>query len=212
MNNINRLVKNYLSFTPSFFKVRNVIGSNYKGSIDHAALRFLKDTVISSKTYTLKPEVYTFEKYNATARWYKDENKNNKIPRIFISRYMGEKIPRINNYSDYEKLNSVNSYLAWTVLFEGHINHLALEVNDIEQATEACIKAGIKMNYEGGLYKVSRDKLLIQTASMSEPIKYTFDDASVHDVPYAFVELVQRNREGFEQDNAQRIFSSTSSK
>ena len=123
---------------------------------------------------------------------------------------MGEKIPSINSYSEYEKINSINSYLAWTVLFEGHINHLALEVNDIELATEACIKAGIKMNYEGGLYKVSRDKQLIQTASMSEQVKYTFNDGSVHDVPYAFVELVQRNREGFEEDSAQRIFSSTS--
>ena len=114
------------------------------------------------------------------------------------------------NYHEYEKINGINSYLAWTILFEGHINHLALEVNDIELATEACIKAGIKMNYEGGLYKVSRDKRLIQTASVSEPIKYTFNDSNVHDVPYAFVELVQRSREGFEEDNAERIFSSTS--
>ena len=66
------------------------------------------------------------------------------------------------------------------------------------------------MNYEGGLYKISRDKRLIQTASISEPIKYTFNDGSVHDVPYAFVELVQRSREGFEEDNAERIITSTS--
>jgi hypothetical protein len=45
---------------------------------------------------------------------------------------------------------------------------------------------------------------------MSETIKYTFNDSKIHDVPYAFVELVQRNREGFEQDSAQKIFSSTS--
>jgi hypothetical protein len=207
--NVNCLVKNYLLATPSFYKVVNVIGSNYKGKIDHAAFRFLKDKRMN-EPYTLKPEIYTFNKYNAVARWYKDDNENNKIPRIFLSRYVGENIPTINNYDEYEKINGINSYLAWTILFEGHINHLALEVNDIELATEACIKAGIKMNYEGGLYKVSRDKRLIQTASMSEPIKYTFNDSNVHDVPYAFVELVQRSREGFEEDNAERIFSSTS--
>jgi len=204
---MNNLVKNYLLATPSIFKVKNVIHSNYKGKIDHAAFRFLKNSNISS-SYTLQPEIYIFEKYNAQARWYKDENQI--IPRLFISRYMGKDVPLINNYSDYERINNINQYLAWTILFEGHINHLALEVDDIEQATEKCIKAGIKMNYEGGLYKVSGDKLLMQTATMAEPLKYTFRDGKTHYVPYAFVELVERKREGFEQDNAQRIFSSTS--
>ena len=204
---MNNLVKNYLLATPSIFKVKNVIHSNYKGKIDHAAFRFLKNSNISS-SYTLQPEIYIFEKYNAQARWYKDENQI--IPRLFISRYMGKDVPLINNYSDYERINNINQYLAWTILFEGHINHLALEVDDIELATEKCIKAGIKMNYEGGLYKVSGDKLLTQTATMAEPLKYTFRDGKTHYVPYAFVELVERKREAFEQDNAQRIFSSTS--
>lgn len=207
--NLNKLVTNYLLATPSLFKVKHVIHSNYKGKIDHAAFRFLNKNSISNK-YALKPEIYTFEKYNAMARWYK--NDSGLIPRLFVSRYMGEEVPPINNYSDYEKINNINQYLAWTILFEGHINHIALEVNDIELATEACIKAGIKMNYEGGLYKVSSDKLLIQTATMAEPLKYTFRDGKTHYVPYAFVELVERKkgRDGFEQDNAQRIFSSTS--
>lgn len=205
--NMNNLVKNYLLATPSLFKVRNVINSNYKGRIDHAAFRFLNKNSISNK-YVLQPEIYTFTKYNAEARWYRDENQI--IPRLFISRYIGKEVPSINNYSDYERISSINQYLAWTILFEGHINHLALEVDDIELATEKCIKAGIKMNYEGGLYKVSGDKLLTQTATMAEPLKYTFRDGSTHYVPYAFVELVQRKRDGFEQDNAQRIFSSTS--
>jgi hypothetical protein len=201
---LNKLVKNYLLATPSYFKVKNIINST--GKIDHAALRFLKDKNIGTN-YQLKPDIYTFDKYNAIARWYSNEDK--EIPRLFISRYRGENIPLINNYSDYEKINDINSYLAWTILFEGHINHLALEVDDIEITTEKCIKAGIKMNYEGGLYKVSKDKLLIQTATMSDPVKYTFKDGKMEYLPYAFVELVQRGREGFEQDNAQRIFSST---
>jgi len=61
------LVKNYLLATPSFYKVVNVIGSNYKGKVDHAAFRFLKDKRMN-EPYTLKHEVYTFHKYNAVAR------------------------------------------------------------------------------------------------------------------------------------------------
>jgi hypothetical protein len=56
---------------------------------------------------------------------------------------------------------------------------------------------------------ISKDKLLIQTATIAEPIKYTFANGKTEYVPYTFVELVQRRREGFEQENAKRIFTST---
>ena len=201
--NLKHLVKHYLSHTPSFFKIKDIINSN--GKIDHAAFRFLKDTNISSP-YIIQPEIYTFTNFNAIANWYKAEGD---VPRLFVSKYNGNKIPSILSYKDYISVNKENSYLAWTILFEGHINHLALEVSDIEWATEKCIKEGMKMNYEGGLYKVSKDNLLIQTATIAEPIKYTFKDEKTEYVPYTFVELIQRRREGFEQENAKRIFTST---
>lgn len=196
-------IKQYLSKTPSFYRIKDIINS--KGKIDHAAFRFLRDVNINS-TYKLQPEKYTFDNFNADARWYKGEGD---IPRLFISKYRGKDIPTILSYEDYLLINKENSYLAWTILFEGHVNHLALEVEDIEWATEKCIKEGMKMNYEGGLYKVSKDKLLIQTATVADPIKYTFSNRKTEYVPYTFVELVQRKREGFEQENAKRIFTST---
>ena len=200
---LNKLVKQYLMKTPTFYKVKNIINSN--GKIDHAAFRFLRDNNINTN-YSVQQETYTFDNFNAIAKWYKGRGN---VPRLFVSRYRGEHIPIINSYSDYQHINEINSYLAWTILFEGHINHLALEVDDIELATEKCIKAGLKMNYEGGLYKVSKDKLLIQTATMSEPIKYIFKNGKMEYVPYTFVELIQRGREGFEQENAKKIFTST---
>ena len=207
------LVNQYLSRTPSFYKVKDIINS--KGKIDHAAFRFLRvesstrlitDFNINS-SYIIQPEIYTFNNFNAVAKWYKDEG--NIIPRLFVSNYRDSFIPSILSHKDYLSVNKDNSYLAWTILFEGHINHLALEVDDIEWATEKCIKEGIKMNYDGGLYKVSKDKLLIQTATVADPIKYTFKNGKIEYVPYTFVELVQRGREGFEQENANRIFTST---
>jgi hypothetical protein len=201
--NLNHLTKQYLSNTPSFFRIRDIVIST--GKIDHAAFRFLNKITIDSE-YKIQPEKYTFNNFNAVARWYKTESD---IPRLFVSKYRGNNIPSILTHKDYLSVNKENSYLAWTVLFEGHINHLALEVDDIEWATEKCIKEGIKMNYEGGLYKVSKDKLLIQTATIAEPIKYTFKDGKSDFVPYTFVELIQRGREGFEQENAKRIFTST---
>jgi len=197
-------LKTYLSHTPAIFKVKNIVNGN---KIDHAAFRYLKPPVIH-KSYKIQPEQYTFPTFGATARWYKDTT-NSVIPRLFVSRYMGGSIPSIRSLSDYQLINSQNSYLAWTTLFEGHINHLAILVDDIELATEKCIQSGIQMNEDGGLYKVSNDKLLVQTATIAEPIKYTFLDGTTAYIPYTFVELIQRGREGFEQDNAKRIFTST---
>lgn len=194
----------YLLSTPLFFNVKNIINSV---KVDHAAFRYLKPPIIH-ESYKIQPEQYTFPMFNATARWYKD-TKNSEIPRLFVSTYVGQTIPTIQSFSDYQRINSQNSYLAWTVLFEGHINHVALLVDDIELSTEKCIQAGIKMNEDGGLYKVSNDKLLIQTATIAEPVKYTFLDGTSEYIPYTFVELIQRKREGFEQDNAKRIFTST---
>jgi hypothetical protein len=206
MSYINHLNK-YLAYTPAFFKVKNIVNSH---KIDHAAFRHLKSPVISGK-YNIQPEKYTFPTFNATARWYKQTSNTQDIliPRLFVSTYMGRNVPLISSYVEYQDINEQNSYLAWTVLFEGHINHLALIVDDIELATEKCIQSGIKMNEDGGLYKVSNDKLLIQTATIADYIQYTFADGKTEYIPYTFVELIQRKRDGFEQDNAKRIFTST---
>lgn len=194
----------YLTHTPAFFKVRNIINSS---KIDHAAFRYLKPPTIS-KEYKIQPEHYIFPIFNATARWYK-HTTDTEIPRLFVSTYIHQSIPTILSYSDYQSINAKNSYLAWTSLFEGHVNHLALLVDDIELATEKCIQAGIKMNEDGGLYKISNDKLLVQTATIAEHVQYTFADGKPEYIPYTFVELIQRKRDGFEQDNAKRIFTST---
>jgi hypothetical protein len=202
---MNKLVNNYIRLTPSIFKVKNIVKSD---KIDHAAFRFLnKNNININSSYIKQPEIYTFNNFNAVARWYKGNYE--EIPRLFVSNYRDNFTPSILSYKDYLSINKDNSYLSWTVLFEGHINHIALEVDDIEWATEKCIKSGLKMNEEGGLYKVSKDKLLIQTATIAEPIKYTFKNGQTEYVPYTFVELIQRGREGFEQENAKRIFTST---
>ena len=210
------LIKQYINTNPQFECIKKIVKSN---KIDHVALRF-KSVSFSSKIneitkgYQLQSEIYTFNQFNAKARWYKLNNQNtdnNSIPRLFISHYKGDFIPVIKTPDMYKNINSTNSYLAWTTLFEGHINHIALEVDNIYQATESCLKNGVKMNEEGELYKISDDNCLIQTATMAIPIKYKFTNGETLEIPYTFVELIQRinGREGFEQENARRIFMST---
>lgn len=212
MHTLKNLVHNYTKTNHTYHQIQKIINTK---QIDHVALRFIgqSNSIMNEiiKDYKIQPEVYNFYDYQASARWYK--NNDSDIPRLFISKYYGDFNPCVKNYSFYEYIEKVNPYLAWTSLFAGHINHIALEVNDIESATEACVKHGIIMNYEGGLYKISKDKNLIQTATKAIPIKYKFQNGDIHNVPYTFVELVQRlnNRDGFEQENARRIFTSTDS-
>jgi hypothetical protein len=211
MNTLQHLIYNYTKTNYTYHQVQKIVNTK---KIDHVALRFLgqSNTIMNKiiKDYSLQPEVYHFYNYQASARWYKN---NSDIPRLFISKYYGDFTPLVKNYSFYKYIEKTNPYLAWTSLFAGHINHIALETNDIEAATEACVKHGILMNYEGGLYKISKDKNLIQTATKAIPIQHTFQNGDTHNVPYTFVELVQRlnNRDGFEQENARRIFTSTDS-
>jgi hypothetical protein len=205
------LIKQYINTNPQFECIKKIVKSN---KIDHVAFRFKSASSVKIKEitegYQLQPQVYTFNQFNAKARWYRS-NYEKEIPRLFISHYDGDFRPIIKTPDMYKNINSTNSYLAWTTLFEGHINHIALEVDNIYQVTEEVIKNGIKMNEEGELYKISDDNCLIQTATMAIPVKYKFTNGETLEIPYTFVELIQRinGREGFEQENARRIFSST---
>jgi hypothetical protein len=216
------LVRAYVLTNPVYRRVKKLMSSTFgvSPSIDHVAIRTRTPTLLPTvqavlKNSVLQPETYTFPSFQATARWYKLPDSMCK--RLFLTTYQGTNLPSIASPADYNRVCKQNPFLAWTTLFEQHINHIALEVPDIEKATEACILEGISMNTEGtGLYKVSKDGLLIQTATMSVPTYYTFENGETQEVPYTFVELVQRKRDtngvlrdGFEQENALHIFSST---
>ena len=213
------LVRTYVKTNPLFHRVKQLMTSTFGATptVDHVAIHTRQKIVLSwdeVRDAALQPEVYHFPKFQATARWYK--LPRSPLKRLFMTTYQPTSLPTISSFADYSTVFHYNPFLAWTTLFDQHINHIALAVPDITQATEACVQAGIAMNTEGGLYKISQDGLLLQTATMAVPLAYTFPNGDTHTVPYTFVELVQRKtdcngaeRDGFEQDNALRIFSST---
>lgn len=156
--------------------------------------------------------------------WHIVNEVHKGLPLFFFekSRYQDDKHNNISHdkpnisYNEYDDLQNHNQYIAWTYLFKDNINHVAVEVDDIELETEKLIKQGIKFNDEGGIYKISDDKLLIQTSTKADVIKFNFNDR-IEYVPYSFIEFVQRKydpktgekREGFETQNADKIFLST---
>jgi len=105
-----------------------------------------------------------------------------------------------------------NDYVAWTLLHNNDINHIAIEVYDIYEVVKKLKEDGtIQFNNEDNPVNVSKDGNLLQASTVADKILYRFPDNELHIVPYAFVEFIQRknNREGFESGNAAQIFKST---
>jgi hypothetical protein len=225
-------LKKYYNLCPT---ATNIMMNKYNLpfiKLDHMAIRSLDKKYYESqkfhdnfgiKDYDKMCDLYEFPKYSTQAIWYKQKiNLNLEIPRIFTSWHtqkydnlsdnLVDKINKkhILNYNEYLDLHNYNQYIAWTHLFQHDINHVAIDVYDIEFVTEKLIKQGYIFNDEGGIYKVSKDKNLIQTSIMADLIKFDFNDKT-EKIPYAFLEFVQRNnnRDGFEAENANKIFSST---
>jgi hypothetical protein len=86
---------------------------------------------------------------------------------------------------------------------------------------------GINLNDAGGEIKISRDRLLRQSSTVAESIQATFADGETAEIAGSYVEFAERlplpqytkipkekltnshRREGFETENADKIFEST---
>jgi 4-hydroxyphenylpyruvate dioxygenase-like putative hemolysin len=206
------MLKTYIKQTPSLYK----LASKYKLiNIDHIAHRCLRmnDMIklihkYKKLDYILQTTQYSFHELNVKAIWL--HKTNAIIPRIFISSYQGDNIPNIpNNINEYYQIQSDNQYLAWTLLHGTRLNHIALSSNHIEHLYES-IKKDNDFNLATTL-QTSQDGDLLQFSLESDKIQYTFANKSTQSIPGCFVELIERrnNREGFEANNATKIFEST---
>lgn len=211
MSCIQLQLNKYMKFTPTFRYVKRELFKNYI-NIDHIAHRSfnyneLKD-YYTSKNFTLKKDKYIFDKINVEATWLKAD-----CFRIFLSQYKGDRNKySINSFEDYKKIQKENDYVAWTLLHSHDINHVAIQVDDIEEIIYKIKQDGtILLNNELNPINVSRDGNLLQASTVADKISYKFPNGEIRIVPYTFVEFVQRigGREGFETNNAAEIFKST---
>lgn len=210
MNSISTYINKYIKHNPTFKYIQeNFFNNNI--NIDHIAHRsfdyeHLKSFYINNN-FTLKNDKYLFDKMNVEATWLKSDSF-----RVFISQYRGSNNFNINTFQDYKNIQKDNDYVAWTLLHGSDINHIAIQVNDIEEIIHKIKEDGtVQLNNEDNPIERSADGKLLQASTLADKILYRFPDGKNHLVPYAFVEFVQRidGREGFETKNATRIFTST---
>ncbi|GIL53430.1 hypothetical protein Vafri_9032 [Volvox africanus] len=136
----------------------------------------------------------------------------------------------------YELLLKESEYAAWVLAHGYSLNHTALALHrlprvglslDMNDFVMHLHGAGMAMNAEGGLVKVSPDGLLLQCSVVADRRPFDFSCGQRRDIAAAYVEFVKRLRlprfanledselreehlrEGFEVGNADRIFEST---
>ncbi len=135
---------------------------------------------------------------------------------------------------DYSELLEESEYAAWVIYNRYYLNHYTISVhflkegyNHLPEFNNFLESLGIKLNEAGGKIKTSPDGLLSQSSTMADlrPAKFACGETML--ISGSYVEFAERKflpefshikpellkpehlREGFEANNADKIFEST---
>lgn len=134
----------------------------------------------------------------------------------------------------YQTLLQESEYAAWVIYNRYYLNHYTISVhalnagyNMLTQFDDFVEGLGIKLNTSGGKIKISEDKLLLQSSTVAEMQEATFAGGDTMSIAGSYVEFAERlvlpefanlpanqiqghhRRDGFETNNADKIFEST---
>jgi hypothetical protein len=154
-----------------------------------------------------------------------------------VDQYLHTPLWRTPTLADYQRLEQESEYAAWVIYNRYYLNHFTVSVhnlpqyNTIDQFNVYLEQRGFKLNDSGGKAKKSPDGLLNQSSTVAEMVNAEFSDGAggiVHRmISGSYVEFAERKvlpqfvdlpplqitrqhrRDGFEAQNADRIFEST---
>ncbi len=136
--------------------------------------------------------------------------------------------------TEYETLLAESEYAAWVIYNRYYLNHYTISIhelkdgyNTLEEFNAFLESIGIKLNTSGGKIKTSDDNLLRQSSTVSALYDANFADGKTLEIAGSYVEFAERSvlpqfkdltkaeikrehrRDGFETNNADKIFEST---
>lgn len=136
--------------------------------------------------------------------------------------------------TEYEILLKESEYAAWVIYNRYYLNHYTISIhelkdgyNTLEEFNTFLESIGIKLNTSGGKIKTSEDHLLRQSSTVSALYDAEFADGKTLEIAGSYVEFAERSvlpqfkhlskedikrshrRDGFETNNADKIFEST---
>lgn len=135
---------------------------------------------------------------------------------------------------EYQTLLKESEYAAWVIYNRYYLNHYTISIhelkdgyNTLEEFNDFLLSIGVKLNNSGGVIKTSEDGLLRQSSTVSALYNASFADGKVLEIAGSYVEFAERSvlpaykdlpkeeitskhrRDGFETNNADKIFEST---
>lgn len=135
---------------------------------------------------------------------------------------------------EYQTLLAESEYAAWVIYNRYYLNHYTISIhelkdgyNTLEEFNAFLESIGVKLNTSGGKIKTSEDGLLRQSSTVSALYDATFADGKTIQIAGSYVEFAERSvlpefkdipkeqieakhrRDGFETNNADKIFEST---
>ncbi len=151
-----------------------------------------------------------------------------------VTRFFEKPLWKLPSLEDYNNLLAESEYAAWVIYNRYYLNHYTISVhelpngyNQLEKFNEFLVELGIKLNDAGGVIKISKDGLLLQSSSVAEMLTAQFSSNQTKKIAGSYVEFAERKilpefenldskqiktkhrRDGFETSNADKIFEST---
>ena len=151
-----------------------------------------------------------------------------------IGEFFHRSLWQLPTRKDYIDLLEESEYAAWVIYNRYYLNHYTISVhalkegyNKLTQFDDFVESLGIKLNTAGGKIKTSPDGLLSQSSTVAEMQEATFACGETMSIAGSYVEFAERGvlpefanlpaeqieaqhrRDGFETNNADKIFEST---
>jgi hypothetical protein len=150
-----------------------------------------------------------------------------------VDAFLQRPFQRVPTVVEYEQLAKESEYASWTLMHRHALNHFTISVhglpdgfNTLPAFNTFLVRRCLLLNDAGGVIKQSADGLLLQSSTVATLIDVKFDEGIAR-IPGAYVEFAERRvlpqfghlpqkeitraclRDGFEAENADKIFEST---
>jgi hypothetical protein len=151
-----------------------------------------------------------------------------------VDEFLHSALWRTPVYADYCALATASEYASWAIYNRYYLNHFTISIhnfkdgyNTITEFNAFLERNGFVLNDAGGKFKESPDGLLLQSSTVANMMEAEFADGEIKSIPGSYVEFAERKplpqyrnlsakelkrehrREGFEANNADKIFEST---
>ena len=151
-----------------------------------------------------------------------------------VDTFLHSALWRTPTLKDYLALAGESEYAAWVIYNRYYLNHFTISVHNLKAGYNTVAdfnnfleRRGFRLNDAGGKIKTSPDKGLLQSSTVARMIEAVFANNEKHAIAGSYVEFAERRvlpqfaglsadavrrehrREGFEANNADKIFEST---